>query len=199
MPPKRKVLDSTPLNESTHLSKRLKATRKRNLACASVPDTLHAEWNTGTPSIPPSQVSQSAVPLHWGATPATTTATAKPTSHILAQSITPHAGGKGGQGRKKQRILALDLPGIPNYHAVEVPFSCHKAKVSKYYLAEREADRRKVKTRGRLLRWNYRKNSVITNLPELVVDRNQTPGLMESSQTGSDNISKPLWTPSWAI
>ena len=199
MPPKRKALDSTPLNESTHLSKRLKATRKRNLAWASVPNTPHVERNTGTPSFPPRLVSQSAVPLRNAAIPATTTATTKPTSPTLAESITSHAGGKGEQGRKKQRILAVDLPGIPNYHAVEVPFPCHTAKVSEYYLAEREADRRKVKTGGRLLRWNYRKNLVITNSPELVVHQNQTPRTMESSQTESDNISKPLQTPSGVI
>ena len=58
------------------------------------------------------------------------TTPALPLPPVLAQSIAPSVGRKAQQSRKRQRTLAVDLPGIPSYHAVEVPFRCHKAKVS---------------------------------------------------------------------
>ena len=59
--------------------------------------------------------------------------------------MTLEAGYKAQQSRKRQQILAADLPGIPSYHTVEVPVICHKAKVSEHcHLSEIEVYEEKV-------------------------------------------------------
>ena len=45
---------------------------------------------------------------------------------------------------------------------------------------------------------DYRKISGITNSPGLVVRWNRILRLTESLRTGPDNVTKRLWTPSWA-
>ena len=170
MPPKRKPLGDLPLNESGHQSKLPKTARKGKQACTSVSDILHSEWNTSTlsysrltpseipplaaamstrttspplpplqplpppPPPPPPPPLQSLPPL-----PPPPPPTPLP---ILVQSTPgpPEVGGKVPKGRKKQQILAADLPGIPNYHAMEVLFPSHEAVVSGYSLTENYAD-----------------------------------------------------------
>ena len=131
MPPKRKPHGDLPLNKSAHQPKRPKAVGRPKLTRTSAPDTMHSEWNTSTSL--PGRGAQNEIPLlsltSLSATIPTTT-TALPLPPVLAQSITPKPGGKAQQSRKRQRTLAVDLPGIPSDHAVEVPFRCHKATVS---------------------------------------------------------------------
>ena len=131
MPPKLKPHGDLPLNESVYQPKCPKTVGGEKLTLISAPDTMHSEWNTST--FLPGRWAQNEIPLLSlaslsAAVPVTTTAL--PLPPVLAQSITPKPGGKTQQSRKRQRTLAVDLPGILSYHAVDVPFRCHKAKVS---------------------------------------------------------------------
>jgi len=109
MPPKRKPLGDLALIQSS--VKRTKTSTTPLYGLGRMPDTPLPEPNIHLPR--PELASQGNVP----STPA------------LSISINPKTGYNNPPGRKKKRISALNLPGILNYHPVEVPFTGHKAQV----------------------------------------------------------------------
>ena len=114
MPFKRKPLGDLEPNSHLRVAKRPKVSEERTFL-GSVPSSHAMEGNSG-PAI---------------AKPTPQVPTPRSSEHTLPRVPQPGVGYKETRERKRQRIAAGDLPGMPSYQPLEVPFEPHKAQVSK--------------------------------------------------------------------
>ena len=156
MPPKRKPLEGISPNLQSPRMKKVKTTAQSVFSLSAVEfrnkDTYPISRSNSTTSKAPSGVAVTSVTSTIGFTidhslefisegtrsdphsdirPLSTHKTA-----TLKQIPTPCINGEGKAGlverqrRKKQRILATELPQIPNFQPFKIPFEYHQAQVS---------------------------------------------------------------------
>lgn len=156
MPPKRKPLEGIPPNLQSQSMKKVKTTAQPVFSLSAVEfrnkDTYPISQSNSTTGKGPSGIATTSVTSTIGFTLdhslqfISEAARSDPNSEVRPLSTNKKAifkqiptacinrGGKAGlverQGRKKQRILATELPQIPNFEPFKIQFEYHQAQVS---------------------------------------------------------------------